>query len=234
MEDSALRTLPQRHKEEAHEYRYFPDPDLVPVEIDAEAVAELRAAIPELPLARRRRLARELGIGEDDALILVEDRATGDLFESALPHAGCGRTLAKHFLGFWLKHANEAGATIPALGIPPERLGELAHIVADGTVNATAAQRIAEEMLRAPAGPLEIADRLGLRQVTDRQALAALVAEAIAANPKAVEDSRSGGKKHKKAFGFLQGQVMRLSRGSANPRLVAELLREKLGTSEEP
>ncbi len=230
-DDVKLETVPQRHKEEAHEYRYFPDPDLVPVELPPETIEGLAREVPELPLARRRRLEAELQLSAEDALTITEDRATGDLFEDALRHArAAGRTLAKHFLGFWLKHAHEAGTTVAGLGLKAERLAELAGIVADGTINATAAQRVAEHMLTDQQPPRAIADRLGLRQVSDPAAIRALIDEAVAANPKAVADYRGGGKKHKKAFGFLQGQVMRLSQGSAEPKLVAELLRETLGT----
>ena len=173
---------------------------------------------------------RVLGISAEDALTVVEDRATGDLFEAALVHTENGRTLAKHFLGFWLKHAHDAGTTIANLGLAAEHLAELADAVEDGTVTATAAQQIAEHLLEGSGeSPRAIADRLGLKQVTDRGTILALVDEAIAANPKAVKDYQAGGKKHKKAFGFLQGQVMRLSRGSAQPQVVAELLRERLG-----
>ncbi len=228
-DDIRLRTVPQRHKEAAHEYRYFPDPDLVPLEISSELIDQLRAEIPELPLERRRRLARLLGISEEDALTITEDRRTADLFEEALRLTKAGRTLAKHFLGFWLRHAHDAGTTVAGLGIPAAYLADLATMVEEGTVNATSAQKIAEELLNNPQPPQEVADRLGLRQVSDPSVLRRYVEQAIAENPKAVADYQSGGKKYKKAFSFLVGQVMRLSRGSAQPVLVQELLREKLG-----
>jgi aspartyl-tRNA(Asn)/glutamyl-tRNA(Gln) amidotransferase subunit B len=241
-DDLRQETVPQRHKEEAHEYRYFPEPDLVPVELPPELIDGLRREVPELPLARRRRLAGEVAITPDDALTITDDRATGDLFEAALRRArergggtrDPGRTLAKHFLGFWRKHAHEAGTTIAGLGLAADHLGELAAIVADGTINATAAQRVAEEMRSTGEPPGAIAERLSLRQISDPAALRALVEEAVAANPDAVRDYQGGGRKHKKAFGFLQGQVMRLSGGSAQPQLVAELLREKLGPPKTP
>ncbi len=228
-DDAAMRTLVQRHKEEAHEYRYFPDPDLVPYQWTPEELAALAAEVPELPHARRSRLARELGMSEADALIIVEDRTTGDLFEEALRRGTCGKTLAKHFVNLWTRYANDAGTTIARLGIGAELLAELARIQADGTVSASAAQQIAEAMARSPESPRALAERMGLLQVSERGAILALVEQAIAANPKAVEDCREGGKKSAKSLGFLQGQVMRLSAGRANPALIAELLKEKLG-----
>ena len=228
-DDAALVTLVQRHKEEAHEYRYFPDPDLPPVTWTAAQIADLRASLPEMPALRQRRLSARLGLSMQNTLTIVEDRATGDLFEAALAAGACGATLAKHFLGFWLRHANERGTTIGGLGLDPARLAELTRMVADGTISATAAQQIAEAMLHSPEPPRAIAAREGLEQVSDRGTLMALVEQAIAANPGAVGDYLAGGKKRQKAFGFLQGQVMRLSRGSAQPALAAELLREKLG-----
>ena len=231
-DDVKLRTVPQRHKEEAHEYRYFPEPDLVPVQIAPETVEELRREVPELPLSRRRRLAAELEISEEDALTITEDRATADLFEEAMRLGADGKTLAKHFLGFWLKHAHEAAGTIAELGVTAEQAAELARLVAEGTINATSAQKVAEEVVSKGGSPKEIAERLGLRQISDPEAIRAMVEEAVKANPKAVSDYKKGGKKYKKAFGFLQGQVMRLSKGSAKPQLVAELLKEILGEPE--
>jgi aspartyl-tRNA(Asn)/glutamyl-tRNA(Gln) amidotransferase subunit B len=227
-DDAALRTVVQRHKEEAHEYRYFPEPDLVPYQWMAEELAEIAREVPELPHARRRRLARELGISDADALIIVEDRATCDLFEAALGRGACGKTLAKHFTNLWARHANDAGTTIAGLGIGAELLAELARIQADGTVSASAAQQIADAMAKSPESPRALAERLGLLQVSDRGAILALVDQALAANPKAADDYREGGKKSAKALGFLQGQVMRLSSGRANPALIAELLKERL------
>ncbi|HAK95670.1 MAG TPA: Asp-tRNA(Asn)/Glu-tRNA(Gln) amidotransferase GatCAB subunit B [Planctomycetes bacterium] len=228
-DDAALRTLVQRHKEEAHEYRYFPDPDLVPYEWTAEELGELAREAPELPQARRRRLARELGIGEGDALLIVEDRATGDLFEAAVAAGTCPKTLAKHFINIWTRLANDAGVAIAGLGLGAGALAELARIQADGTVSATAAQQIAEAMAKSPEPPRALAARMGLLQLSDRAAILPFVKDAIAANAKAAADYRAGGKKSAKSLGFLQGQAMRLSGGRANPAVIAALLKEELG-----
>ena len=228
-DEAALATFVQRRKEEAHEYRCFPDPDLAPYEWIAGELDELARETPELPQARRRRLARELGIGQGDALLIAEDRATGDLFEAAVAAGACPQTLAKHFINLWTRLAKDAGTTIAGLKLDAGALAELARLQTDGAVSATAARLIAEAMARTRAAPRALAQRLGLTRLSDRTALLPLVKEAIAANPKAAAQYRAGGGKAAKSLGFLQGRVMRLSGGRADPAVAAALLREELG-----
>jgi aspartyl-tRNA(Asn)/glutamyl-tRNA(Gln) amidotransferase subunit B len=218
----------QRGKEEAHDYRYFPDPDLVPVEIDDAALERIRASVGELPLARKARMEAQHGLTSSEAEVLIHDRATADLFESAAA-VGHAPTLGKHFTGFWAKHANERGVTIAELGIDAARLGELSKIAADGMINATAAQTIAEKLLESDQTPTELAEALGLVQVRDEGQMQAWVDEAFAANAKAVEDALNNPKKAKASRGFLTGQVMKLSGGKADPKIVSRLIDEKLG-----
>jgi len=218
----------QRGKEEAHDYRYFPEPDLVPVVVDEAWLDELRKTIPELPTARRQRFEREYGLPAKDAATIVADRATADLFDEAIARGADPKTLGKQFISFWSMHANERQCTIAELGLDAPRMAELSKLVADRHVTPTAAATIAEAMLTSDKSPAQIAKEQGLEQMTDTGAVEALVDEAIAANPKAVADYKSGGKKSKKALGFLQGQVMQKSKGSAPPQLVRELLERKL------
>ncbi len=219
----------QRGKEEAHDYRYFPDPDLVPVVMDAAWLDDVRRRVPELPIQRRQRLCEQVGLSMADAEILVADRATADLFERALAAGADAQTLGKHFLSFWARYANDRGATIAALGVDADRMAELARLVAEDTISATAAQQIAEKMLDVTDAPMAIAERDGLVQATDVDQHASWVAQALADNPQAVEDALHGSKKKKKAApGFLTGQVMRLSKGQANPKITNQLVQQRL------
>jgi len=221
-------TLPQREKEEAHDYRYFPDPDLVPMTFDPAWVGQLQSEMPELPIRRTERFVAEYRIPAQDAPALVDDRRTADLLDSAAAAGGDKVTLAKHFLSFWAKHANERGTTVAGLGIAPQRLAELANLVQAGKVNATAAAQIAEAMLSSSDSPTALAERLGLLQSRDTDQIAAWVDQALAANAQAVQDAIANPKKIKAARGFLTGQVMKLSGGKADPKIVGELIEKKL------
>ena len=217
----------QRGKEEAHDYRYFPDPDLVPVEVDAAWLEEIRATVGELPLPRQARMARDYGLTDADTATILSDKATADLFEAA---AACGHppTLGKQFIGFWAAKANERRCTIAQLGITAERMGELSKITADGVINATAAAAIAEKMLDSPDTPARIAEAQGLLQVRDTGRMQAWVDAAFAANAPAVQDALANPRKQKQARGFLTGQVMKISGGQADPKIVGELIEKKL------
>ncbi len=219
----------QRGKEEAHDYRYFPDPDLVPVVVDEAWLNELRSRVPELPIQRRRRLCEQVGLSTDDVETIVADRASADLFEAALAAGADGQTLGKHFISFWARHANERDITIADLGLDAARLAELTGLAADGTISATAAQQIGAKMLDSPDAPKTIAEREGLIQATDLDQHEAWVDQAFAANPQAIQDALHGAKKKKKAApGYLTGQVMRISKGQANPKITNQLIQQKL------
>ena len=218
----------QRGKEEAHDYRYFPDPDLVPVVVDDEWLERLQTSVGELPLERQARMESEYGLTATDAATILNDRATADLFEEA---AGSGHppTLGKQFISFWSAKANERKCTIAQLGIDAARFGELSRITADGLVSATAAASIAGKMLDSPDTPTAIAQREGLIQVRDTGQMQAWVDQAFAANEKAVQDALANPKKKQQARGFLTGQVMKISGGKADPKMVGELIDKKLG-----
>ncbi len=217
----------QRGKEEAHDYRYFPDPDLVPVVVDDAWLEELRSAVGELPLEREERMQREFGLTKVDAATILSDRATADLFEAAAA-VGHGPTLGKQFISFWSAKANERGGTIAQLGVDANRMGELSKMTADGVVNATAAAAIAERMLETADSPSTIAEREGMLQVRDEGQMQAWVEEAFAANAKAVQDAIANPRKQQQARGFLTGQVMKISGGKADPKIVGKLIEEKL------
>ena len=219
----------QRGKEEAHDYRYFPEPDLVPVVVDEAWRGRIAAEIGELPIARKQRFLRDYGFSDAEADALTQDPATGDLLDDAIRAGAEPKRCANLLLGRGAALANERGCAIGALGFSAGQLAELARMLSEGKVNATAAERIFVKMVEAGGSPRQIAEAEGLLAVSDAGQIAQWVDQAIAANPQAVEDVRSGGKKQKKAFGFLMGQVMQLSRGAAAPAEVQRLLRERLG-----
>lgn len=217
----------QRGKEEAHDYRYFPDPDLVPVEIDDAWIEEVRASVGELPRQRQARLQSDYQLSAADAATILRDRASADLFEQAAAK-GHAPTLVKQFISFWSAHANARHTTIANLDIDVDRMAELSTITSDGTINATAAATIAEAMLESGDRPAAIAEARGLVQVQDTGQMQAWVDQAFEANAKAVQDALANPKKQKQARGFLTGQVMKLSGGKADPKMVGPLIDAKL------
>ncbi len=224
-------TVLQREKEEASDYRYFPDPDLAPVTVEQTWVDEIRTTLPELPVHRRRRFVDQYSFSEIDAATVVDDRSSADLFEQALKYETSSDVMCNHFIGFWAMHANQRNTTIAQTGITAERMAKLANIVDKGVINSTAAARVAEKMFDNDDDPQAIAERENLIQVSDSSKLEAVLDEILAANAKAVADASTPGKKQKKAFGFLLGQVMQKTRGQANPKVVNELLQKKIASS---
>jgi len=218
----------QRGKEAAHDYRYFPDPDLVPVEVSDVMLGEIRAALPELPIARRRRFVKKYGLSEEDAETIVEHRAVSELFERVIAEDAPPEVVGKQFVNVWLKLAHDRGAAVTDLGVDEIRMAELAKIAADGTVNKTAANQIAEVMLERKEHPRELAEELGLVQVQDLDSTRRWVDETFAANEKALRDALGNPKKAQAASGFLRGQVMKLSGGKADPKLAGQLIEERL------
>lgn len=218
----------QRIKEAAHDYRYFPEPDLVPLEIDDGWLERIGRDVSELPLARRSRFVSQYGLADKDADTIVSDRATADLFEAAVETGAPAALVGKHFVNTWLKLANERGTTVGRLGVDARRMGELAVLVQAGTVSATAANQIAERMPDTTDAPEALANTMGLVQVQDVQAMEKWLDEVFAANEKAVNDALTKPKKAPKSIGFLRGQVMRVSGGKADPKIAGKLIEERL------
>jgi len=228
--DATGQTVFQRGKEEAHDYRYFPDPDLVPVVVDDEWRKRISRSIGELPLARRKRYIdhHEMTFKEADALTM--DAATGDLLDAAIADGADARRCVNLLLGRGAALANERQCTIAQTGITAKQLAQLAKMLANKEINATAAARIFDMLVDSDSSAKDLAETEGLLAVTDSNAIETWVEEAIGANAQAVEEIRSGGKKAKKAYGFLMGQVMQKSGGAAQPGRVKELLDAKLGS----
>lgn len=221
-------TVLQREKEEAHDYRYFPDPDLVPVQISEQRLNEIRSGLCELPLKRRLRYVKEFGLSGYDAGVLTEERATADFFESAVKMGGEPKRVCNLLTQVGLKLANERGCNIAELGPEPADVVELAKMTQAGDISATAANTILEEMVKTGKKPRTLAEQLNLIQKSDAGELEWIVEEVLKNNPQAVEDFKEGGKKSGKARGFLLGQVMQKTNGRANPKVAAEILDKKL------
>ncbi|MEN6386690.1 MAG: Asp-tRNA(Asn)/Glu-tRNA(Gln) amidotransferase subunit GatB [Phycisphaerales bacterium] len=227
-DDVREATVLQREKEEAHDYRYFPDPDLVPVVVNEQWYGEIKSRLCELPLNMQARFTAQYGLNEYDASVLTSDRETAEYFDSAVKAGGEAKRICNLMTQTGLKIANERGCNVAQLGLEASRLAELAKITESGQISATAAVTIFKEMLESKEQPVQIAERMNLMQKSDAGELKKIVDEVFAANAQAVEDAKSDGKKTKKAIGFLMGQVMQKTKGTANPQVVAKILEEKL------
>jgi aspartyl-tRNA(Asn)/glutamyl-tRNA(Gln) amidotransferase subunit B len=214
-----------RSKEEAFDYRYFPEPDLPPLEPDPAWVERLRAELPELPAAKRARYERELGLPPEQAVILAGSSATAAFFEEALALGAEPRAAANWITQDLAGMLNKAKVELAEAKVTPRHLAELIRLVAEGTISVTGAKQALEVAVETGEEIEAIVEARGLRQVTDTGALAAWVEEVIAENPGPVEQFRAG---KEGVLGFLVGQVMKRSGGAADPRAVNELLRERL------
>jgi len=220
-------TRPMRSKELAHDYRYFPEPDLVPVEITGELLDELRAELPELPLARRRRFVSEYGLPEYDAGVLTAQSELADYYEAVVSAGAEAKQVSNWVMGEILRELNDRGVTIGELAVPPEQTAKLLALVERKTVSLSIAREVFAHMIDTGGGdPERIVQEKGLAQISDTSALESAVRQVIEQNPRPVEDYRSG---KKQVVGFLVGQVMRATRGKANPQLVRQLLEKLLG-----
>jgi len=224
-DDAAGRTAPMRSKELAHDYRYFPEPDLVPVEIDEAWLERVRATIPELAPARRRRFIEVLGLPPYDAGVLVADKALADYFEDCVRLGAEPKTASNWLMGAVMRELNARGVGIAQLGLAPAALVELIRLVAQGAIAPNTAREVFGEMLATGRPAAEIIQSRGLKQISDSAELENIVRQVLEANPKAVADLREG---KKQAQGFLMGQVMKATKGKANPKLAASLLAQLL------
>ncbi len=214
-------TVSQRTKEQAHDYRYFPDPDIPPLELDESWVVQRQEALPELPGARRDRFMSSFQLSVQDAELLTAERATADYFEAAVA-AGKGQSpkaIANWITGELFRLLNDTGEALEAAAVRlrPEFVGEVVALVAQGAITGTVAKQVFEESFRTGRHPTAVVDARGLRQIIDTGAIAAMARDAIAANPKVVDDYRRG---KTQSIKFLVGQVMRASKGQANPQIV--------------
>jgi len=216
-------TRPMRSKEHAHDYRYFPDPDLLPLELDPEWVERLRTELPELPDVKQARFVAEYGLSAYDSGVLVAERATAEFFEAVA--AGRDPKIAANWvMGDLFGALNRKGVGIERSPIAAEGLGQMIDLIADGTISGRIAKEVFAEMVETGATAAAIVEAKGLRQVTDTGAIEAAIDMALAAYPAQVAQYAS----NPKVLGFFVGQVMKATQGKANPALVNQLLRRKL------
>ncbi|MEE4298386.1 MAG: Asp-tRNA(Asn)/Glu-tRNA(Gln) amidotransferase subunit GatB [Pseudomonadales bacterium] len=218
-------TRPMRGKEEAEDYRYFPDPDLLPVRVDAALVDELRSELPELPRARRARFTTELGLSAYDAGVLAAERPLADYFERVAGIAGDAKLAANWVMVELVGALNRDGRSITEAPVSPDALGTLIARIRDETISSKIAKTVFEVMIAEGGEPDAIIEARGLKQMSDSSELEAVVDAVIAENPGQVEQFRAG---KSKVLGFFVGQVMKRTGGRANPQQVNELLRERL------
>jgi aspartyl-tRNA(Asn)/glutamyl-tRNA(Gln) amidotransferase subunit B len=219
-------TRSMRSKEEANDYRYFPDPDLLPVTVSAEDIAHIRAGLPELPEQKKQRYIDELGLSDYNAELLTSNRDTAIYFESALDESPeLSAQLANWILGDLAGALNKADLEVSAAPIAPANLAQLVARIADDTISGKIAKEVFEAMWQGEGSADEIITARGLKQITDSGAIEALIDDVIAANPEQVEQFRAG---KEKVLGFFVGKIMQQSQGKANPGQVNALLREKL------
>ena len=221
---STGETRPMRSKEEAHDYRYFPDPDLLPIELDQAYVDTIKAALPELPDAKKARFMADYGLGAADAAALVAERETAEYFEEVAK--GRDAKLAANWVLQELFGAlNKAGKRISQSPVSAAHLGALVGLIADDTISGRIAKDVFEEMFETGGDPAKIVEDKGLKQITDTGAIEAAVDKVIADNPGQADEFRGG---NQKVVGWFVGQVMKATGGKANPKMVNELLRKKL------
>lgn len=230
-DSTAGEVRPMRSKEEAHDYRYFPEPDLVPVMVDDPWVEEIRASLPELPDERLNRFVREYQLPQYDAGVLADEKDLADYYEQTArslksTNAESYKLASNWTMGDVLRVINEQQIAARDLPVSPAALAGMIDLVVDGTISSKIAKEVFDEMLRTGEGAVQVVERKGLVQMSDRTALEKIVDEVLERNRGQVEQYVSG---KKQVFGFFVGEMMKATKGKANPRIVNELLQEKLG-----
>ena len=218
-------TRSMRGKEEAHDYRYFPDPDLVPLVISDDWVEDARLAIPELPEAKRARYQAELGLSPYDAEVLTASRELAEYFEACILLYNQPKNVGNWIMGELTRALNEEGKTVTESPVTPRQLADLLQLIEKGTISGKIAKTVFDEMYKSGKEPAFIVEEKGLVQVSDTGEIERIIDEIMAANAGQVEEFRGG---KEKVFGFFVGQVMRASKGKANPAVVNEMLLKKL------
>jgi aspartyl-tRNA(Asn)/glutamyl-tRNA(Gln) amidotransferase subunit B len=241
-DESKSATVSQRKKESAHDYRYFPEPDIPPLHFTQDYVDALRSLLPELPQAKEARFQEEYGLNADDAIMLASDKDLASYFENVITELNEKRTskevtapiekliklTANYIISELRKHFIKTGESIRDIRITPENFAELISFIGDGKINSSAAQTVLEEMYKGgDTDPSHIIEAKNLGQMSDVSALEAIVDAIVAANQKSVEDYKNG---KQSAFQFLIGQVMKETKGKANPQIVGEVLKKKIGS----
>ena len=213
-----------RSKEEAHDYRYFPDPDLLPVVLEDALIENIEAQLPELPDVKKERFVAQYQLGMVEALRLTESRALADYFETAAGGRDA-RLVANWILGDLFGHLNREDLDIERSPVTAGDLGALVGLITDGTISGKIAKSVFQDMTESGKSPSDIVEEKGLKQISDTGAIEQIIAEIIETNPDQVEKARE----NPKLIGWFVGQVMQKTKGQANPQMVNELLRKALG-----
>jgi aspartyl-tRNA(Asn)/glutamyl-tRNA(Gln) amidotransferase subunit B len=224
-DEGARKTVSMRSKEEAHDYRYFPDPDLVALFIDDEWKARVRASIPELPDARKARYVAEYGLPVYDAEVITSSKKLADLLEESLSFTKDAKAVSNWIMGDLLGYLNANGLEADEVKVTGKGLGEMIELIEKGTISTKIAKTVFKAMLETGKEPKVIVEEQGLVQISDEGAILAVVDQVLAANPNAVEEIRAG---KDKAVGFLVGSVMKETKGKANPGLVNKLIMDRI------
>ncbi len=214
-----------RSKEEAHDYRYFPEPDLAPIVLDREWVEKIRESLPELPEVRKKRYVQEFGLPEYDASIITGSKVLADFFEEAVAKTSNAKAVSNWIMGDLMRILKDKNLEPDAIPFPAEHLARMIAMIDKGTISGTIAKKVFEKMFESQKDPESIVKEEGLEVVSDEGALVAVVRKILESNPQSVADYKSG---KDKAFGFLVGQAMKETRGKANPQLINKLLKEEL------
>lgn len=218
-------TFSMRSKEEAHDYRYFPEPDLVPVVISKNTVEEIARTIPELPDVKRERFVKDYGLPEYDADMLTQSKAMANYFEETVKLAGQPKVVSNWLMGELTRLLNAEGKEIEDCPVRPDRLAGMIKMISDGVISTKIAKTVFEEMYRSGKDAKTVVKEQGLVQVSDSSAIEKIIDEVIKANPSQAADYRAG---KEKLFGYFVGQVMKASKGKANPEIVNQLLKKRL------
>ncbi|MCK9478533.1 MAG: Asp-tRNA(Asn)/Glu-tRNA(Gln) amidotransferase subunit GatB [Firmicutes bacterium] len=224
-DDAKGESMPMRSKEEAQDYRYFTDPDLMFISVDEDTIQNIQKTLPELPNARKARYIEEYGISPYDAGQITNSKPLADFFESSIKCGADAKAACNWILGDISRILNEKGAEHFEIPFLPEHLAELTQLIEDGTISNTAGKTVLAHLFETPKSPKDIVSEKGLVQISDEGMLKKIIAEIIASNPKSVEDYKAG---KGKAMGFLVGQAMKATKGKGNPQLINKLLKDEL------
>ena len=216
-----------RRKETADDYRYFPEPDLVPIILTEEYIEKIRASLPELPLQRERRYVRDLNLSLDSSFLLTSDKQLADYFEEALQTCTNGRSLCNWILSEFAGRLKDSGKTLLSIGIPPHHIASLINLIDKGTITGKIAKDVADIMIKQPGvDPVDIVKaNPDFQPLHDTGEIEQLVDKVLNENPQSIADYKAG---RDKAFAFLVGQVMKLCKGKAHPAIVNELIKKKI------
>ncbi len=224
--DSSLGiTQSMRTKEEAHDYRYFPEPDLVPISVNQDIINEIRYTLPELPDEKKNRLTEQYGLPESDAELLTSERAVADWFEAAVSSGGDPKSVSNWMMGELMRLLNEENESIESCKMRPEQLSGMLMLINKGTISGKIAKTVFYEMYKSGKDAESIVKEKGLVQISNEDALAIAVDEVLSRNPNEVERYKAG---DEKLLGFFVGKVMKATKGKANPQMVNDLLKKKL------